>query len=160
MATSYKAIEMAAEMADKIKARNAGTTDNLAVTSTFDSNGNPVIQIGTGVAGSAGCVIRIEPISWPLAKDILGLSSQVYTPHVAQLITEAAAANDLGLTSWADLGPILTELFGLGTRVEVYVAANGTGMSTVAAAPDTYAIAANLRASIEHDVYKMMLSSQ
>jgi hypothetical protein len=129
---------------------------DLTVSESFDTNGDPVISIGTLVAGSRSAIIRVKAIDWPLAKDVLGLASTIYTPHVIQLLTEsnptAGAGADI-LTAQDEL-TLLGTICKRGTLVEWYKTANTVAI-TVAAI-----ISGNLKASYDAELYWNMLASQ
>ena len=152
---SYKAIEMAHELASKLTVRLPSRT----VAESFDSDGNPMILVGTGLAAGNTFIVRIKPIDASLAKDILGLASPVYTPHIAQFMTEASAASDLGYITWPTLAPAIAEVIELGARLEVYAVTNTVAMNTVLAAPATYFVSTYLKSSVEHDIFKGCLAS-
>jgi hypothetical protein len=153
---SYKAIELSAELADELRKRTT-----LLVTESADTDGNPVITVSadsTPAAGEKVIVVRTAPITWGLAKDVLGLASTVYTPHVIQVCTEAnyegTTDSVLDILGPAELLPVLITVGKRGTRVEWYQTTNGTVPSVAAM------ISTNLKASHEADVYHGMLSSQ
>ena len=164
MATK-KAYEMAAELADKLRARLASTID---VVSTFSAAGDPVIEVGDGSASqNQALVLTIVPISMPANYDVLGLAQPVYTPHIVQMIVESAdngavepGPNELGYCQWSLLLPCLVEALALAARVEIYAVTEDTTMDTVAAATATYTVSNNLKASAEFDVFHAGLSSQ
>jgi hypothetical protein len=150
MATTYKAQAMAKELADRLKARlNA----SLALVQGFDTDQSPYISIGAGTAASASAMIKVMPVDWPLAQDILGLTANSYTPHKICFVTEARATNGAYLTR-AQLILILGQLLLMGSKVEWYESTNGDS-------PDLDDItAAKLVASFEPDLYYPMISSQ
>ncbi|NDD54170.1 hypothetical protein EBZ39_09885 [bacterium] len=119
MATSAKALALAQSLADSLKRRLT-----LAVTLSFDADQNPLIRVGTGVAGTDGGLIKVSPIDWPLAKDVLGLDSPVYTPHVIKVCFEAAKAIAGPAISnpvtWKTRLALLAEAAVRGTRLEVF----------------------------------------
>lgn len=154
MANSYKAIGMARSLNDVLSKR----LPTLNVRESFDTDGNPLILVGAGTAGQANAVIKVKAISWPLAKDILGLDSTVYVPHVVQLCTEANFAgttdNVADTLNPQQLLDILTEVTKLGSKVEWYQTASGT-------APTAAGITgSNLKASIDPNLYWPMIASQ
>ena len=72
----------------------------------------------------------VMPFDWPLVKTSLGLTQDVYTPHVMRVAFEAnyAATNDniADVNTWAHMLPIIGAALAKGTKVEVYVETNGT----------------------------------
>lgn len=154
---SYKAIEISAELADELKKR----LPTLILTETSDGSGNPVISLtgdATPAAGEKVIFIRTTGIDWPLAKDVLGLASPVYTPHVIQLCTELNFAgttdNVADILTAANLLAVLGCVLSRGTRVEWYQTAVATIPSVAAM------IAANMTASWESNIYHGMQASQ
>jgi len=159
MATTQKALEMARELQDRLAKRGLSLT---VADVAFDSSlSQPYIKIGPGVDGDGSFLIRLKPIEWPLAKDILGLDQTVYTPHKAQLAVEAGAAVDFGYAVTADLVAVMGEVMSLGCRVEMIVTPNGTGINDIIAAPQTYLdVDTYVQAVYEAHLYHKMLSSQ
>lgn len=148
MATTQKALELALELQEALKARLPALT--VAAVS-FDSAQNPLIQIGAGTAGAAGGLVRVKPIDWALGgKDIVG-GTRVFCPHVIQIGLEAnyAATNDniADVNTLANLAIMFCELAKRGTLVEMYQTANGTA-PVVASLDD----ATLLKASIPTDL--------
>lgn len=124
MATTFKARAIAAELAAELRYRQSA----LAVVESFDSDENPLVRVGSGVAGEAGALIKVQPISWPLAKDVLGLAAEMYTPHIVKVNIEANPAGGAG-ADINTLGQILLYLgvaVTRGARTEVYTSAAGT----------------------------------
>ncbi len=85
MATTQKAIALSRELADRLRMR----LSSLTIVESVASDNNPVITIGSGVAGGATAVIKTGPMSWAEAKDHLGNTAIIYAPSVIQLVTEA-----------------------------------------------------------------------
>lgn len=153
---SYKAVEIAAELADELKKRVTG----LKLAESADASGNPVITLsdGTPAAGEKVIVIRVGAIDWPLAKDVLGLTAMHFTPHTISICTEANFAgttdNIADILTPAELLPVLAAVCKRGTRVEWYVSDNGT-LPAVA-----QMVAAKLKASYEAELFWGMQASQ
>jgi hypothetical protein len=123
MASNYKQIALANDLAAALGLRKLG----LAITQSFDTDKNPLIKVGTGSNGAAGCLIRIIPQDWPEAKDILGLTQNVFCPSVVEVALEANAAGGAGadINTWAVLLPVLGEAILRGARTKVYESSNG-----------------------------------
>lgn len=123
MSASAKARAIAKQLAAELRLRQSA----LAVTESFDTDGSPVITVGTNVAGAAGGLIKVTNQEWSLAKDILGNTANHFTPHVIQVGFEANPAGGAGadINTLAQLSLILACCFSRGTRVEVYASANG-----------------------------------
>jgi hypothetical protein len=146
-----KAIALANDLASSLKQRQA-----LAVAVSFDTDNLPLVKVGTGVAGAAGALIKLVPQDWALAKDILGLTANVYAPTKAQVLFESNPSAGAGadLMTWAQLLPIIGEVLARGCRTEVYTVANG--VAPVAAG----IIAGNLRATFDPSVQYGMIANQ
>lgn len=149
---SFKAQELAHNLASELAVRMTG----LTVSESFDSNGDPVISIGALTAGSRSAIIRVKAIDWPLAKDVLGLASTIYTPHVMQLLTEANPTAGAGadILTAQDVLTLLGTICKRGTLVERYATANTVAI-TVAAI-----ISGNKVAEYDAELYWNMLASQ
>lgn len=119
MANSYKAIALREELASDL----AFTLSGLARTKGFDASGNPTLLIGTGAAGSQSAFIRIKQLD-SLNQDILGLSQNVFTPHVIQVVLEASTVANCPLLTIDNLTVVMGELMKRGVRLEVYLSAN------------------------------------
>lgn len=136
MATTKKALVMADELLAELRIRLSALTSTLS----YDTDLSPLIQCGAASAGSPGACIKVMPIEWPLVKTSLGLTQEVYTPHVIRVAFEAnyAATNDniADVNTWAHMLPIIGACLAKGAKVEVYVETNGTRptASTFAAA--------------------------
>lgn len=126
MATTKKALAMADEMVSELKQRQSA----LAVSLSYDSDQNPLIRVGPGTNGAKGGLIKIAPIDWPLAKDVLGLSAEMYTPHVVKLNVEANFAgttdNVADINTWVEQLLLVSACVTRGARTEVYLSTNGT----------------------------------
>lgn len=122
---SQKALSMAHDLASEL-----GLVQSLTVTESFGSAGAPLIRVGAVSAAHAGLLLRVQPVSWPLATDILGNAARVETPVVIQVCAELnyAATNDniADVSTLAQLAKILAPVFRRGTVVEIYTRANGT----------------------------------
>jgi hypothetical protein len=152
LTTTKKAQALAGDLASDLALR-FGTS--LAVTQLNDTDGNPLVRVGSGTAGQPGALIKVMPVSWPLATDVLGLPQQVYTPHVIIVSWEAPTAQ---AGADADPNSLQTKLTLLGdcalkgTRLELWTTAAGT-------APAPGALG-TLQASFEPSVQYPMISNQ
>lgn len=156
MATTKKALAMADELVSEIKQRKLVLGLDASV--TFDTDQNPLVKIGTGAAGAKGALVKIMPIDVPHAKDILGLQSAVYTPHVIKVAFEAITVNgggaDVDPNTWVEKLTILGMLVKRGTRVELYE-------SAAADSPDADdMVEAKLKATFEPSTQYPMISNQ
>jgi hypothetical protein len=155
MATTQKALELARAIREALALRLA--TNSVVVDSdiSFDTDESPYFQVGTGIAGAKGGIIKVRPIVWPLAKDIFGNTATIFTPHVIQIVTEGNPIGGGGadVNDYPTLIAMLGEAIVHGTKVEWYMTANT--VAPVAAS----IIAGNLKASFDN-LYFPMVSSQ
>jgi len=149
-----KALEFAHELADKLKLRFS----SKVVTEGFDTDGLPTITINDGSAATTemNIFIKVAMLSWPLAKDILGNSANIYVPLQLQVATEAPAAGS-GVGVYLTVQNVL-DLVGecafRGIAVQWYQSANG-----VVPVAGTL-IAGNLVASFSPDLYNPITNQQ
>lgn len=152
MATTAKAHDLAAELASILEQRLS-----LDVVASNDSDENPVLTIGDNGAGDPGAVIKLKPQDWPLAKDILGLTANIFTPHVIMVCLEAnqaGAVAEADINGWDILLPILGEVVLKGCRVEIYESANATPPAVAEM------VEANLKATFDPSLYHGMIANQ
>jgi hypothetical protein len=153
MATTKKAVAMAEELVSELKQRT-----KLAVALSFDTDQNPLVQVGTGAPGAKGALIKVMPVDWPLAKDVLGLASPVYSPHKILVAFEAITVSNTGAdtdpNTWEEKLLVLGAVLSKGTRVEVYESAAGDSPDADDMVP------ANLKAAFNPSVQYGMLSGQ
>jgi hypothetical protein len=149
---SKKAQDLAHSLCSEIKIRKS----DLVVVESVDSNGDPTILIGTGVASARNAVIRVKAIDWALAKDVLGLPATMFTPHVIQLCTESNPGAGAGadVLTAQDVQDLMVTIGKRGTRFEWYKTAFATAPTAAAM------IVGNLKATIEADLYWGMKASQ
>ncbi len=147
-----KAHAIAADIASELTLRLPA----LVITEAVDSDLLPLVKVGDGSAGSASAVIKVIPQDWPLAKDILGLTATIFTPHKIQVVLEANPAGGAGADhlTWAQRLPILGVVLGKGTCVEIYEGAAG---ATIEAGDIT---SGNLKATFDGSLVHGMLSNQ
>lgn len=127
MATTTKALALARELMD-VWAKQVISTMPVQV-ETFDTDGNPVITMSADATPATTekiVVVRVKPITWT-ATDIIGHTSQIFTPHVIQLCTEANPAGGHGadILTPVELLPVLAEIAKRGTIIEWYESAAG-----------------------------------
>lgn len=121
MASSFKALAIAHELADRLKVRNLGVAS--AVTESVDSSdSNPTITIGTLASTNRCAYLKVKPVNWSLFTDVLGLAQNIYTPHVVQILIEASPLG--GLTN-ADKLDLMAQASAMGTVVELYQTNSG-----------------------------------
>ena len=155
MSTTTKSLATARELLDLLE-KEVATTLPVQV-ETFDTDGNPVITLSadaTPAAGEKVIVLRVMPISWT-ATDIIGHTSQIYTPHKIQICTEANKADGGGddILTPVELLPVLAEVCRRGMIVEWYQSANG-------AVPATTEITASNLKKGWHELYWNAMKAQ
>ncbi len=156
MATSSKAIKLAAELADELRKR---VSSYASIVEGFDSNGFPTIALSDGSAATTedSVYIRVRPRDWALATDVLGTAQRVYTPSVVQIAVEGPASG-LGLgryVSIAHLWAVIITCGKRGARTEYWEETNGTAPSVT-----TFDTASKMLASQEPELYYPLLDSQ
>jgi hypothetical protein len=97
------------------------------VTSPVDLVGAPLISVKAS-GGNVDALLRVEQVG-TIAKDILGLPQNVFTPHICKLIIDS----DLSLINYTKLLTIVGgECIVHGIKLEVYAAAAATEENLVA----------------------------
>lgn len=125
MSTTYKAQAIAYELADRLKVRAGLVAAELDVVVSFDTDKNPLIQIGTLASTDEGALLKVVPADWPLAEDILGNTAFQFTPHAIHVLWEAAPLG--GLTS-IEKAEILAQVSAMGCEVRLYESSSGAGV--------------------------------
>ena len=105
----------------------------LAQAISFDTDNNPVILVGSGVATQETFVVKFKPIPalWS-TNPILGTAQPVYSPYVAQLCIEACSGAGAQPLTWTDKLTIIGLLTAGGWRTELHETATGTAPSVAA----------------------------
>lgn len=159
MSTTQKARSLSEYIAEELKLRFAGSTLLTGgFSQTDDTDGNPLILMGSGSPGAKNAVIKVMPTAWPLAKDSLGNAAIQYTPHTILLATEknaeAGDADNDDIFTAQDLLHLLGTLMYKGCKVEWYQEDDGTQ-------PTASTFTANkLSGSWEHSLkYPLTISS-
>jgi hypothetical protein len=145
---SFKANIHADQLAQNIKNRTG-----LAVVKTFDTDGLPVLSVGTIGAGSNGCLIKLlEEKS--IQKNSIGQSQEVFTPHrLAMVVEDVSGAGAKPMTD-ASKFLVTGELCMQGMAVDIYVRANGSAPVVADI------VAGNLKASFAPDIYFPLTNQQ
>ncbi len=157
MATTKKALELAAELADELRKT---CSDYDTITESSDASGNPLITLAVATPSSTEdiVVLRVRPRTWALATDVLGLAQTVYTPHVIDVASESSAADTVGILDYVTLAhalKILAAVVKRGCRVEYWQEAINTIPSVT-----TFATASKMKTAVEPELYWPLLSSQ
>lgn len=156
---SYKAIAAANEIADALSKRLStaaiGSTDTLAVTQSFDTDGNPLITVGTLGAGNACALLKVMDVPTPDAKDVFGNAAKTYQPVRLMILTEANPSGGAGadILKVVQFFPIAAEGPARGIRTEWYQVANGVAPSAGGL------VVANLKATYDN-IHWPVVSSQ
>lgn len=111
-----KSIEIAMSLSESLKRR-------FTVVNGFDTGGLPTIALGAGTAGSQSAFIRVKAID-SLGTDSVGNTQRSFGPHVIQIVLETSTIANVALMTEANKLPLLAEITGRGTRVELYMSAN------------------------------------
>lgn len=144
MAISSKSLVLAAELKDNLEKRFA------VVSQSFDTDGAPLILVGDGTAGSQSMLVKVKQFD-PIGTNAIGQSVQGYSPHICQVVLETSTIANVALMTEANEIAALGEVLKLGTRVELYMSANGNAVD----ASDI--ISGNLKATWDADLkYKLM----
>ena len=114
--TNHKAVALAEELVSTLSKR----LPNFTIELDHDANDlHPTLRIYDTAAGAvttaAGCVIKVRPVEWPLARDVLGLTSTIFVPLAIQVCFEEDAAD-----AWSWRLPLIGELVFKGSKLEVY----------------------------------------
>lgn len=160
MATTKKALAMAAELVSELAQRQSA----LTVTQTYDTDGSPLIRVGAAAASSTGTLVpgvlyKIMPLPWPLALDIFGNAVEVFTPHIVKVNIEANYASTVDTIADTNTPAQLLMFLGValsrGCRTDLYVSAFGTSPNVTDLADAT-----KLVASFDPNLQYKMTSSQ
>jgi len=145
---SAKALSVAAELQNDLSRRFATVS---AV--TFDTDGGALIRVGTAGAGNQTALVKVVDIA-PLGSDAIGLAARNYgNPLVIQVVLETSSIANVALMTEANKVALLGAAFHRGSRVELYMSANGN-----ATGPEDI-VSGNLKATFEPEQkYKTMSS--
>lgn len=156
MQTTQKSIEIARYLKEELASRTGLTValsfEVLSADVSDAATRYPVLLVGDDVGTHAGCRVVVKPIEWPLAKDVLGLQSPVYTPDEILVGFEAPAAGPVEATSLALKLQILGALVLQGTRVSIFESATTDFFDTADFTT------ANLKGTFEDIKYPMIKS--
>lgn len=117
MATSQKALALAADIKDDLAVRFPSET----VTLSFSASpaGAPIVVVGTKA------LIRID-LEAAVGTNVLGLAQTVYTPHIAQVVVIGSGEGTSGdiLTGSGFVGlAVLGDVLQRGLKTNLYVSA-------------------------------------
>lgn len=119
----------AQSLARQLKEDLALRLSSLGATLDVDASGYPTVTVGDNSApGNQAAFIRVreEEVMGSLNKDSLGLTQNVYTPHVIQVAVETSGTAGVTLVTLANLSLLLGEVMKHGTKVELWLEDNGT----------------------------------
>lgn len=154
MASTQKAIEIRNALKDALSVRLG-----LTCTESFDTDGNPTLLIGAAAANDAGCFIRVSAES-SIQKDILGLSQNVWTPHIVDVAfegdnsTTTSVFPDQGGNTMSILLQVLAEVVTKGAKSRVWLGPTGTAPTV-----STFGTAGYLKATFDSLYYPLMSTS-
>lgn len=115
-----KQVELAISLSESLKRR-------FTVLNSFDTSGLPTVLVGAGTAGSQSAFIRVKAID-SIGTDSLGLTQRSFGPHVMQVVLETSTIANVALMTEINKLPLMAEIVGRGTRVELYMSANGNAV--------------------------------
>lgn len=151
---SKKAHALAADLAADLTVRLASLS--LTVTLSADTDLLPLVKVGTQVAGSQSALIKITTDSSALAKDVLGLTQQAFSPHKIQLVLEGNPIAGAGadVMAWPAKLSIIASVVRRGCKVELYETANTNAVDVSDIA------SANLKTTFQPDLAYGVLANQ
>ena len=149
MAISAKSLSLLQELKDRLSKRTTLAVGEIDIAST-----GATLQVGSGGIGSQSMFIRALQID-PLGFDGIGLAARGYSQTVIQVAVEATAASSItSLLTSANTINVLGEVLRQGSRVELYMSANG-------AAPVVGTLViGNLKATWEPDLQFRTMDAQ
>lgn len=128
-----KQVELALSLSQSLKRR-------FTVVDGFDASGLPTLLVGPGTAGSQSAFLRVLPIP-SIGTDSVGLTQRSFGPHSIQVVLETSTIANVALLTEINKLPLMAEVVGRGTRVELYMSANGNAVDVADITP------ANLKAT-------------
>lgn len=144
--SASKAHSFAAELKDALTHRG------FVMTSSYDTDGSPLLRVGTAGAGNQTALIKIKEIA-PLGTNVIGQAAVGYCPLVAQLVLETSTIANVALLVESSKLALVGELGHRGAQVELYMSAN-----TNATGPEDI-VSGNLKATFDPEPkYKTMMS--
>ena len=145
---SAKALSFAAELQNDLS-RRFSTVSAVS----FDTDGLPLIRVGTAGAGNQTALIKVADIA-PLGTNIIGQAAANYGgPLVVQVVLETSATANLALMTEANELALLGAVIHRGARVELYMSANGN-----ATGPEDI-VSGNLKGTFDPELkYRTMVS--
>lgn len=130
MSTLKKALVLSREMANRLRVR-FGQAPALLVREGFDASGNPTVAIDDGTPAAGEQAIFMRTIENPsIGTNAVGIAQDSYGPHTVQLVMEGSAGDAaVALVREVSKLRLLGEVLRMGTKVEVYLTANGVAPS-------------------------------
>jgi hypothetical protein len=152
MPATQKAVALLDAIAEELLKRLSAITPQ---TKGQDSAQNPQLVVGAGTAGAAGCYLRVISQPWT-AKNVLGSTSDVFSPHVVQVVFEANPAGGAGadINSLATLSTVIAVCARKNTALEIFQETNG------AAPGEADCVAAKLQVRLDASLDHGMIANQ
>lgn len=151
MASTRKAQSIANKLKQELALRPG--LSSLTIVEGVAADGNPTITIGTlASTGTASAYIKVVPMDWPLAKDILGNAQIPYGPHTVKILKEASPG---GTLTAAQIHQITSAAAIMGAELVLYQSSTGGGV--LIADIDN---SAKLVSTFEPDVWRPFISAQ
>lgn len=127
-----------ANLADELTVRGAvsASVAGAALVQTTDSSGNPVITVGSALAGQDYAYIRIVQES-TLRTDALGLNQRVYAPTKIQIALETSTVANVPQPTISFMDALDSATKKWGAKVEKYLSSHGVvpSVSTITGTP-------------------------
>ena len=113
MATSQKALALAADIKDDLAVRFPSET----VTLSYATGGAPIVTVGTKA------LVRID-LEASIGKNVIGMDQTVYTPHIAQVVLDgtADATGDIVAAAIPVSLAVLGDVLQRGLKTNLYIA--------------------------------------
>lgn len=130
MSTLKKTLVISREVANRLRIR-FGQSPSLLVREGFDSSGNPTVNIDDGTPAAGEQAVFMRTIENPsIGTNAVGIAQDSFGPNTSQIVLEATAA-DAANSLLRDVHKLrlMGEVLRMGTKVEVYLVANGVAPS-------------------------------
>lgn len=125
---------------------------SLTTAEGTDTNGNPFVTVGDVAISGGGAYVSFTAED-TLQQDSLGNTQRVYAPHKIRVALEESSTSGVALMSDANKAKLFKILERWGTKVELWLEANGTAPSLT-----TFNTASKKKADLYPDVYNPLRS--